>query len=175
MYRWETGLAHGSLTLFISHFTNKQTDWLIDQCQSVVWNQLLKQVGYYTHGVHFRFPSKAQLDSFLESPVVQKVSEPHPLPKYLVCWNVFRFISFCFSRVFFFWFFLVAKLLRQTDPNLSTMKMQEDELRPDRCPGTAVVSFESSLPEDLFAIFRKGQDWDEGKNSWFSTNFPDSA
>ena len=40
-------------------------------------------------------------------------------------------------------------------------KMQEEEVAA-RCSDMMTISFEASIPEDLFAIFRKGQDWDEG-------------
>jgi hypothetical protein len=73
-----------------------------------------KALGYYTHAVHFRFPSPAELERFFASPVLHK--------------------------------------------------MQEEEVKPHlRGAGDMVsVIFDSSIPEDLFAIFRKGQDWDEG-------------
>ena len=52
----------------------------------------------------------------------------------------------------------------QLDAFLSSptvQKMQEEEIA-ENCVGAASLSFESSIPEDLFAIFRKGQDWEEG-------------
>ncbi|QDZ18617.1 hypothetical protein A3770_02p11350 [Chloropicon primus] len=70
-----------------------------------------KGLGYFTHAVHFRFPGRDQMDTFVQSPVVQKV----------------------FAKEF-----------------------------TSSCADRAALSFVSSIPEDLFAIFRKGQDWDEG-------------
>uniref|UniRef100_A0A7S2WY05 Stress-response A/B barrel domain-containing protein n=1 Tax=Chloropicon primus TaxID=1764295 RepID=A0A7S2WY05_9CHLO len=32
-----------------------------------------KGLGYFTHAVHFRFPGRDQMDTFVQSPVVQKV------------------------------------------------------------------------------------------------------